>query len=294
MEYLEEFINYLKNERRYSMHTIESYNSDLKHFFLFLANHQYNTEVKNIDSAKIRRWIVEMMDGGIKARSIVRKLSALKAFFKYLMRQNIVDHNPLDKIVSPKVGKRIPEFVEENKMDLLLDEVTFDESFEGWRNRMIIETFYYTGIRLSELISLKINDIDFSAQSIKVTGKGNKQRIIPLIPDYIMDLKRYLAEREQILGEDQSFLFCTKKGKKLYPRLVERVVNQFLSLVTTIDKKSPHVLRHTFATHLLNRGADLNAIKELLGHANLSATQIYTHSSIEKLNKIYKQAHPRA
>ena len=293
MQYFEAFLNYLTHEKRCSLHTRQSYATDLQQFDQYLTQYHNVTAIAQVRSSMVRQWMVHLMEEGNSSRTIVRKLSSLKAFFKYLLRQKIVDRNPLDKITAPKVSKRLPVFVEEQQMDVLLDEVSFGEDFEGIRNRLIIATFYYTGIRLSELIQLKVHDVDFSLRTMKVMGKRSKERIIPLAPVYMEDLRQYLHIRQQIVTSEP-YLFVTDKGKALYPRLVQRIVRYFLSLVTSVNKKSPHVIRHTFATQLLNHGASLNAIKELLGHANLSATQIYTHNTIEQLHKIYKQAHPRA
>jgi len=293
MQHFEAFLNYLSNEKRCSLHTMRSYATDLQQFEQYLTQHHKGTAIAQVSSGMIRQWMVQMMEAGNSSRTIVRKLSSLKAFFKYLLRQKIVDRNPLDKITTPKISKRLPVFVEEQHMDILLDEVSFGEDFEGVRNRLMIATFYYTGIRLSELIQLNVNDVDLSNRTMKVMGKRSKERIIPLPPAFRDELEQYLHLRQQQTISVPK-LFVTNKGKALYPRLVQRVVKHFLSLVTPVSKKSPHVIRHTFATQLLNRGASLNAIKELLGHANLSATQIYTHNTIEKLHKIYKQAHPRA
>jgi integrase/recombinase XerC len=202
--------------------------------------------------------------------------------------------NPLDKVSAPKTSKRLPVFVDEKQMDSLIDTVEFGDDFIGQRNKMIIELFYFTGIRLSELINVQINDIDFYNQTIKVLGKRNKERIIPLNREFSNSIKNFIEFKDKSGFENNNYLFCSNKGIKLYPEAVYRIINGYLKIVTSIEKKSPHVLRHTFATHMLNRGADLNAIKELLGHANLSATQVYTHNTFEKLTKIYKQAHPRA
>jgi integrase/recombinase XerC len=248
-----------------------------------------------IDHHQIRNWIVELMETGNSARTVNRKISSLKTYFRYLLKEGVITVNPTNKVLSPKSGKKLPVFVKEDQMDRLLDDVEFGDDYSGTRNRLIIETFYNTGIRISELINLKISDIDFSQQAFKVLGKRNKERILPLSPDFSETLEKYTGLRESTFGGSQpGWLFLTGKGEKLYPRLVYRIVTKFLSMVTTSDKKSPHVLRHTFATHMLNKGADLNAIKELLGHANLSATEVYTHNTFEKLKSVYKQAHPRA
>ena len=238
---------------------------------------------------------MELMESGNTARTANRKISALKTYFKYLLKEGIITVNPVAKVLTPKSDKKLPVFVNENQMNHLLDDIEFGDDFSGFRNRLIIETFYNTGARLSELISLKVTDVDFSQQVMKVLGKRNKERIIPLSSSFSDLLEKYSQTREVTFPNDgNEWLFLTGTGKKLYPRLVYRIVNRFLSLVTTLDKKSPHILRHTFATHILNQGADLNAIKELLGHANLSATEVYTHNTFEKLKSVYKQAHPRA
>jgi len=234
------------------------------------------------------------MNNSISARSINRKITTLKSYYKYLLREDIVAINPMVKIISPKMAKSLPVFVEKKQVLSLLEDYSFDESFSGTRNKLIIEMFYCTGMRLSELINLKVSNIDIESLQIKVLGKRNKERIIP----FSITLKNALSKyREKLNKEgfiDNKYLFITEKGKRIYEKLAYRVVNSYLNIVTTIDKKSPHTLRHTFATHMLNEGADLNAIKELLGHANLSATQVYTHNTFEKLKSIYNQAHPRA
>jgi integrase/recombinase XerC len=290
MLYIDEYLNYLKFEKRYSSHTVLSYNNDLQQFSLFIDCE--NPE--NIKQQDVRQWIVSLFDAGISPRSINRKLSALKAFFKFLLKNGKVAKNPVIGITALKTKKSLPQFVEESKIESLLDDNYFDAGYEGQRNKIIIEMFYYTGIRLSELINLKTSDVDFYNQTIKVLGKRNKERIVPLTPKFISHLKEYLKMKSESGVEDIGFVFCNGKGKLLNPRTIYQIVNTYLKMVTSIDKKSPHVLRHTFATHMLNNGADLNAIKELLGHSSLAATEVYTHNTFEKLTKIYKQAHPRA
>jgi integrase/recombinase XerC len=292
MQHLEEFLNYLKFEKRFSRHTQLSYKIDLKQFVQFLIETGQIDDFTKVDHRLIRKWIITLVDNKISASTVNRKLSALKTFFKFLQRNNIVKSNPVDKIISLKTSKRLPSFVDEKQMDELIDEFEFGEGFIGFRDRMIIETFYFTGIRLSELINIKDNDIDFSSLTLKVLGKRNKERIIPVNRDFAIRLKDYINFKNQTVNS--AYIFISIKGKILYSKAVYRIIHKYLQLVTPIDKKSPHVLRHTFATHMLNHGADLNAIKELLGHANLSATQVYTHNTFEKLTKIYKQAHPRA
>lgn len=238
---------------------------------------------------------MELMETGHTARTTNRKISSLKTYFRYLLKEGVVTVNPLSKVLTPKLEKRLPVFVNERQMDHLLDDIEFGDDFSGFRNQMIIETFYNTGARLSELINLKVADVDINQRTIKVLGKRNKERIIPFNLLYCDLLSNYLKVRQDEFPDDRSgWVFLTDKGNKAYPRMVYRIVTRFLSMVTTSDKKSPHVLRHTFATHMLNQGADLNAIKELLGHANLSATEVYTHNTFEKLKSVYKQAHPRA
>ncbi len=239
--------------------------------------------------------MVHLMENGNTARTTNRKISALKRYFGYLLKEGIINTNPAKRVLTPKMDKKLPVFVSEGHMDNLFDQVEFGDDYNGFRNRVLIETFYNTGMRLSELVNLQIGDVDFSQQTIKVLGKRNKERIIPISPVFYELLQEYITARsKEFPGLNVEYLFLTSSGKKVYPRLVYRIVHRFLTMVTTVDKKSPHVLRHTFATHMLNKGADLNAIKELLGHANLSATEVYTHNTFEKLKSVYKQAHPRA
>jgi integrase/recombinase XerC len=236
-----------------------------------------------------------MIEGGVSARTVNRKITALKSFYRYLLRQGLITVNPMDKVLSPRQNKRLPQFMEEDRINMLLDEYEFSPGFPGIRNRLVIEMLYITGMRLSELINLKNDDIDYHKLTVKVLGKRNKERLIPFHRSYLGVFRDYLNLREETFGApDHDHFLVTDKGKPLYEKFVYRVVNRYLRFVTTMEKRSPHVLRHTFATHMLNRGADLNAIKEILGHANLSATQVYTHNTFEKLRTIYKQAHPRA
>jgi integrase/recombinase XerC len=248
-----------------------------------------------ISSHDVRAWIVSMLDDNISSATVHRKISCLRVFFKYMRKESIIQHDPMDKIVLPKRKKNLPVFVGEGAMDNLLDKFEFGHDFPGVRNRTIIEMLYLTGMRRAELIGLKNRDVDLYAATIKVTGKRNKQRIIPMVKSFTSQLEEYIRVRDECFPSDQEgWFFITNKGNKLYDKYVYNTVRCYLTMVTTIEKRSPHVLRHTFATHMLNRGADLNSIKELLGHANLSATQIYTHNTFEKLKKVYKQAHPRA
>jgi integrase/recombinase XerC len=285
------FLEYLQYEKRFSNHTILAYSNDLAQFSTYLEKEYEVKALQDINHTLIRSWIVSMMDNKITARSVNRKITTLKTFYKYLLRQQLVKENPMLKIQSPKTSKRLPVFVEKDNMDVLLDSIEFGIDFEGQRNKLMMELFYATGMRLSEMINLKQVNVSLSSQQLKVLGKRNKERIIPFNNELKRLLEAYLTQEEV---KNKEYLFITKTGKKLYEKFVYRVVNKYLSLVTSIQKKSPHVLRHTFATHMLNNGADLNAIKELLGHANLSATQVYTHNTVEKLKNVHKQAHPKA
>ena len=291
---LDEYIEYLKYEKRYSNHTTVAYLKDLQQFIVYYKSYAEEESWFAVNNKDIRSWIAGIIEEGNTPKTANRKLSCLKSFYQYLNKKGLFNSNPAKLIVSPKSKKSIPQFIEEKQINFLIDKVDFGEGFDGVRNHLIISLFYYTGIRLSELINLKIVDVDLDQTKIKVLGKRNKERIIPLNKEVIYSIKQYLKERLiQLNGDDCEFLFITTKNKKLYPKLVYNIVNQAIGLVSTINQKSPHVLRHTFATHMLNNGADLNAIKELLGHANLAATQIYTHNSFEKLKKTYQKSHPR-
>jgi integrase/recombinase XerC len=295
MNHKESFLRYLHTGKRYSPRTIRSYQDDLDQFISFLGANYMPVSATEINSHHVRKWIVSMMESDVSAVSVHRKISCLRVFFRFLRKENIMKGDPLEKVVLPKRKKSLPVFVEEKALDNLLDSDFFGNDFDGLRNKSIIEMLYLTGMRRSELTGLRCTDIDFSESTVKVTGKRDKQRIIPLTRSFSAGLQEYLKVRNERSGDgDTGWFFITARGKKLYDRFVYDIVRRYLSMVTTMDKKSPHVLRHTFATHMLNRGADLNAIKELLGHANLTATQVYTHNTFDKLKKIYKQAHPRA
>jgi len=295
MSHKESFLQYLQIEKRYSPHTVRSYLNDLDQFYSFLSEQDLPNDPVTVTSHDIRAWIVSMLENNYSTVSVHRKISCLRVFYRYLRKDGIIKSDPLEKVVLPKRKKTLPVFVEEAAMNKLLDDFSFGEGFAGIRNRTIIEMLYLTGIRRSELIGLRNHDVDLSEGSMKVTGKRNKQRIIPLVKPFVKRLEEYLEVRDlNVTPVVNEWFFISDKGNKLYDKYVYNIVNSYLAMVTTIEKKSPHILRHTFATHMLNRGADLNSIKELLGHANLSATQIYTHNTFEKLKKIYKQAHPRA
>ncbi len=289
-----EFEQYLTAERRFSKHTIKAYLDDLSQFLSFLEEEYGISGMDDVDHRNIRNWVVHLVtENNLSSRSVNRKLSALKTYFKFLIREQIITSDPMAKVIAPKTEKRLPEFVDEKSMLQLESKEVFDDSLEGKRDRLVIELFYQTGMRRAEMINIDLKDIDLPGKSLVVTGKRNKQRIVPLSAHIIKVMRVYLSERNELFG-DSGRLILTSKGKPAYPELIYRIVRSYLSMVTTITKKSPHVLRHTFATHMLNNGADLNTIKELLGHANLSATQVYTHNTFEKLKSIYNQAHPRA
>ncbi|HQW23880.1 MAG TPA: tyrosine-type recombinase/integrase [Bacteroidia bacterium] len=290
---VQSFLQYIRFEKRFSANTVLAYENDLKQFFEFQKK-LYEVEAPgDINQSMVRSWMVSMMENGVGARSVNRKITSLKTFYKFLLRRGDVKTNPLLKVISPKVSKRLPVFVDEAKMKLLFTEVNFGDGFDAIRDRLILELLYATGMRRAELIGLTDERIDLYQCQVKVLGKRNKERIIPFTSKLKDLIEEYLIARKEIAPFPASF-FVSSKGVSMYPKMVYRIVTERLSAVTTLDKKSPHILRHTFATHMLNHGADINSVKELLGHANLSATQVYTHNTIEKLKEVYKQAHPRA
>ena len=290
--YLDNFLNFLQYEKRYSSHTVLSYKNDLTQFHQFLQNEYEIEDISLVNHFYLRSWIVHLMDNGLQPRSVNRKLSTLKSYFKYLIKKGVVDKNPTQKIISPKVAQKLPVYVEKDQLRKLFNHEYLGDGFSGERDGLIIDLLYSTGMRQAELIGLKESDINFSKQEIRVTGKGNKQRIIPMDSRLQERIQSYLTTKEEDFNDPH--LLLTDTGKPLYPKFVYRLVNKFLNRVTTVEKKSPHTLRHTFATHMVNNGADLGAVKELLGHASLAATQVYTHNSIEQLKNIYKSAHPKA
>lgn len=274
--------------------TAVAYKKDLDQFEEFFVKTIGDFNVEGINDKVARMWVVEMMDKGLSSRTVNKKISALKSFYKYLLRLEVVQNDNLVNVIVPKVRKKLPQFVEEKSLNHLLDDGFFGKDFEALRDKLILSLLYGTGIRLSELMHLKDADVYQSEFLIKVLGKRNKERIIPYPRSLNSLIEQYREERTKLFGTPVCCLLLTIKGKPVYEKLIYRVVSGKLALVTTIDKKSPHVLRHTFATHLLNRGADLNAVKEMLGHSNLSATQVYTHTSMDKIQKVYRQAHPRS
>jgi integrase/recombinase XerC len=294
-QYLPQFLDYLNFQKRYSPHTIISYQTDLTAFFDFLVTQFGETELEAIKSTYVRSWLASLKEQGMESKSINRKISTLKSFFKYQLRQQTLAVSPMTGIISPKVGKRLPQYVDKKDITTLLQHVEFPDTWAGRTDELIVHLFYNTGMRQAELCGLKESDISKSNGTLKVLGKGNKERIIPVSNQLVHKMQDYMAEkRKQHEVFESHILLVTAAGKKLYPRYVYNTVNRYLGMVTTIDKKSPHVLRHSFATHLMNNGADLNAVKELLGHSSLAATQVYTHNTIEKLKDIHKKAHPKA
>jgi integrase/recombinase XerC len=292
-EAIDHFLNFVQFEKKQSKHSSLAYRSDLHQFLDYLAVTCSVSEFAGFNHLQIRSWIAHLMNQGVLPRSISRKISTLKSFYKFLLKQEWVQTNPMQKIVLPKVSRKLPVFVEEKAMINLLDEARFSDGFDDKRNELILHMYYGTGMRQSELIGLKVKDVDLFKMQVKVMGKRSKERIIPITRELSQLAASYLELRKE-QGIEAEVLFTNKLGKALYAKLVYRLVHQYLSEVTTIQKRSPHVLRHTYATHMLNNGADLNAIKELLGHANLSATQVYTHNSIERLKQVYKNKHPRS
>lgn len=293
MDHQDSFIHFLTYEKRNSSHTVVAYQHDLDQFVRFCTEMTGEFDVKTVDRKLVREWVVRMMEEKLSPRSVRRKISALRAFFRYLLKLEVVETNPVHDLPLPKMRKRLPGFVEEGSLNHLLDDGFFPEGFNGTRDKLVIALLYGTGIRLNELLTLTDAHVDTGQYQIKVLGKRNKERIIPFSRSLRPQIEAYLREREAHFGAGCGMLVVTDKGEPVYEKLIYRIVRGYLAQVTLSDKKSPHVLRHSYATHLLNKGADLNAVKELLGHANLGATEIYTHTTFEKLHAIYKQAHPR-
>lgn len=292
---IREFLNYLTFQKRYSRHTIISYENDLTAFFDFVVVQYNSLDLSEISASVVRSWLGSLKENKIASKSINRKISALKSFFKYQLKMNKIEVNPLSAIVSLKISKRLPSFIEQKDINTLFNYIEFPDTWEGKTNRLLLMIFYQTGIRLSELISIKESHIDTSKGLIKVLGKGNKERIIPVNNALLNEIEDYISAKNFLIDEPQKvFLLINKKGKKLYPKYVYNVVKKYISAVSTNERQSPHILRHSFATHLTNNGADINAIKELLGHASLASTQIYTHNSIDKLKTAHKLAHPKS
>lgn len=290
---LDYFAQYLNNERKYSSHTVTAYCKDIDQFFLFLDLNPKNIECVNLDNA--RSWVIALKKKGLSSRSINRKISALKFFFSFCEREKYIQLNPVLRLKNLKDSKRLPVVVSESSLRNLFDyDGVFEENFRGMRDRLILELFYQTGIRLAELINIKLTDYNRASNELVILGKRNKQRVVPLTDSLVLLLNQYLHARlQKHPSSGLNFMFLSDKGKKSYPKMIYRIVNYYLSMVSSVQKKSPHILRHAFATHLLNRGADLNAIKDLLGHSTLLSTQVYTQVSGEKIKKTYKKSHPR-
>lgn len=291
---IQPFLDYLKFEKRYSRHTLVSYETDLISFFDYICTQYGEIEPNQLSHIYIRSWLASLKDARLTAKSINRKISSLKSFFKYQQKTGVIKQTPMGKIISPKNEKRLPSFVADKDIRVLFDHVEFPDSWQGKTERLLMLLFYNTGMRLSEVINLKESQVNSSNRTLKILGKGNKERLIPVNAEILNEIENYQKEKGKLIIEKIDILFITNKGKPLSPRSVYSSVKKYLSLITTIEKRSPHVLRHTFATHLTNNGADLNAVKELLGHSSLAATQVYTHNTIEKLKNVYKKAHPKA
>jgi integrase/recombinase XerC len=288
------FLQYIQYEKRCSPHTLISYETDLQQFHAFLTTSYELPSPETASFPMIRSWIVSLVEEKKNASSVNRKIATLRTYYKFLLKKNVITSDPMMKVKSLKLSKPLPQFVDENSLNQLLDTFDFPDTFAGHRDRLLMELLYGTGIRLSEMIELQEKDIHTHEGVIKVTGKRNKQRIIPVSKRLLSLLSTYCIEKNQLFTDVNSHVIVTDSGDKIYPMMVYRIVKKHLDLATTIEKRSPHVLRHTFATHLLNKGADLNAIKDLLGHSSLAATQVYTHNSLEKLKNIFEQAHPKA
>ncbi len=292
---VESFLKYIRFEKRYSPKTVISYQTDLSQFEQYLLKEFESTPVQEANFGLVRSWIVSLVESKLDSRSINRKIACLRSFYKFLMRQEIITKDPMMKIKILKTKKKLPHFINEQDSIKLLDNLSFPEGHKGIRDQLILELLYGTGIRLAELIALKDSDINMRASTVRVLGKRNKERIIPFSSSLVSKIKEYIRQRnKEVIKKDHSYLLVTDTGGQLYPMMVNRIVKKYMKLFTTVEKKSPHVLRHSYATHLLNKGAEINAVKDLLGHSSLAATQVYTHNSMEKLKKVFDQAHPKA
>lgn len=288
------FIDYLQFEKKYSMHTVNAYQKDLEEFLAFVRIQFELDHIDKINYALVRNWIVSLVDNGISNRSVNRKMSSLKTYYKFLLKTGQIEENPMLKHKSLKTSKKIQVPFSEKEINKVIELLAEEKGFKGLRNRLIVELFYATGMRRTELVNLKVSDISLAQRTLKVLGKRNKERLIPLLPSTQITLEQYLQERNRLKTVvDESYLLLSEKGVKIYETLVYRIINTYFSQASEKIKKSPHILRHSFATHLLNEGADLNAVKELLGHASLASTQVYTHNSIAQLKQVYQNAHPR-
>jgi integrase/recombinase XerC len=292
---IQSFLDYLKFEKRYSQHTVIAYQNDLVQFFTYAVEQYQASELSGVDTSYVRSWLAALKGEKITAKSINRKASSLKSFFKYHIRTGGLTATPMWSVTTPKISRRLPEFVKEKDISNMFKYLPFPDNWKGRTDRLLLMLFYQTGMRLSEQVNLKENQVDFSKKVIKVLGKGNKERVVPVADGLIKEMKTYMQQkRKEIAKPDTACFFVLENGKQLYAKYVYLVVKKYLSEITTLNKKSPHILRHSFATHLTNNGADLNAVKELLGHSSLASTQVYTHNNIEKLKEAHKKAHPKA
>jgi integrase/recombinase XerC len=288
-----DFLQYLRFEKRYSQHTLIAYQKDLEQFQEFILSQFDLTDYKELALFHVRSWLASLKDGGQTATTINRKLSSLNSFYRYLLKNQLVTENPVRKLHSMRVPERLPVYLKESETDKLLEELQFGEGFKGFTDRMICELLYQTGMRRSEIMQLKETDIEWSLKQIRILGKGNKERLVPVGPEMLDAVRDYIKEKRKIFENPGQTLLVLESGEPLYAGYVYNIVKAYLTKATTLKKKSPHVLRHTFATHLLNNGANIQAIKDLLGHSSLAATQIYTHNNIDKLKEIHKLNHPR-
>ena len=292
---IETYLRYLAFEKRYSAHTLTSYRNDLEQFHAFLQEQYQLNEPAQAEYSHIRAWVVSLVEEKLQARSINRKIASLRSFYKFLLKRELIQQDPCQRIKALKTPKALPHFVQEKELSALLDQFPFSGDFSGSRDKLVLELLYATGIRLAELIGLREENVNLPAGTIRVLGKRNKERIIPFSQAIKGVLEQYLAQKNSLFGKEANpRLILTDKGEQAYPMFIYRLVKKYLGTFTSSDKQSPHILRHTFATHLLDKGADLNAVKDLLGHTSLAATQVYTHNSLEKLRKVFEQAHPKA